>query len=110
MKIDEYQKAAHSTSLNTDIHGDKVIYSVISFANEAGEVTGKFKKLFRDKNSEYDNEFKEVIVKELGDAFWYLAEICTQLDISLDHVASTNLAKLSKRQAKNKIKGDGDDR
>ena len=110
MRMHEYQEDAHSTSLNTDIRGDTVLYPVLGLANEAGEVAGKFKKLFRDKNGEYDEEFKEAITKELGDVFWYLAEVCTQLDIELEIVAYWNLVKLGKRQAEDKIKGDGDDR
>jgi len=110
MQIDLYQVDAHSTSLNTEIHGDKVLYPALGLTNEAGEVAGKLKKLFRDKGGEYSDEFKEVIIKELGDVLWYVAEVCTQLDISLDHVAYKNLVKLGKRKEEGKIQGDGDDR
>ena len=39
---------------------------------------------------------------------WYLAQICTELDLSLEEVAEANLAKLFSRQARGQIRGDGD--
>ena len=108
--FDKYQEIAHSTSLNTSINGNEVIYPVLGLADEAGEVVGKFKKLYRDKNGVIDEEFKKVIIKELGDCAWYVAEICTKMNIKLSVVASENLKKLLDRKERNKLRGSGDER
>ena len=108
--FEEYQQIAHTTSLNTSVSGNKVIYPVLGLADEAGEVVGKFKKLFRDKNGVIDEEFKKVVSKETGDVLWYCAEICTQLGISLKDVADENISKLLSRKERNKLQGSGDER
>jgi len=48
--------------------------------------------------------------KELGDVLWYLSAIASDLDISLEDVARTNLKKLESRLIRNKIRGTGDNR
>jgi len=73
-------------------------------------VAGKIKKVFRDKDGLIGGAEREALKAELGDMLWYLAQICTELDISLEEVAEANLAKLLDRQARGKIKGDGDNR
>ena len=78
--------------------------------NEAGEVAGKVKKIFRDKNGIISNEDKIAIQGELGDVLWYLTQICTDLDISLQEVAEKNLQKLDKRLKAGTLKGEGDNR
>jgi len=110
MDFREYQELAHSTSLNTEINGDKLVYPILGLANEAGEVAGKLKKLFRDKNGVVDDEFKKMISSELGDVLWYLSETAIQLDIDLSTIATINIDKLFKRKEEGKIKGSGDNR
>jgi hypoxanthine phosphoribosyltransferase/NTP pyrophosphatase (non-canonical NTP hydrolase) len=110
LAFEEYQKHAHSTSLNTEIHGDKVLYPIIALPGEAGEVCGKLKKLYRDSNGVYDDDFKAAIEKELGCVQWYISEIATQLGMSLNDIAISNLDKLASRKERGTIKGDGDDR
>ena len=58
----------------------------------------------------FDDESKLAIKKELGDVLWYLSNLCTEFNFSLDEVASKNLEKLKLRAAKGKISGSGDDR
>ena len=110
MTFQEYQDAAHITSMNTDIVGNKALYPAIGLSDEAGEVLGKFKKLYRDKGGEMDEEFSEAVFKEISDVLWYVAELCTQLGFSLDDVAQYNIGKLADRQARGVIGGSGDDR
>ena len=77
---------------------------------EAGEVAEKVKKVIRDKNGIFDNESKLGIKKELGDVLWYISNLCTELNFSLEDVATQNLEKLKLRAAKGLISGSGDDR
>ena len=109
MNFNEYQTRSRVTAKYPAI-GHAVIYPTLGLVNEAGEVAGKIKKVFRDKNGEISPETRDALKAELGDVLWYLAQTCTELDISLDEVAESNLTKLLDRQARGKIPGDGDNR
>ena len=56
------------------------------------------------------DELKEIVEDELGDVLWYIANLATDLGLSLDNLAAKNLAKLHDRQNRNVLQGDGDDR
>jgi NTP pyrophosphatase (non-canonical NTP hydrolase) len=109
MNFSDYQTKSRATAQYPSI-GHPVVYPVLGLTNEAGEVAGKIKKVFRDKGGEINAETRVALESELGDVLWYLAQVCTELGISLDDVAEHNLAKLFDRQARGKIKGDGDNR
>ena len=93
------------------IHTDHaLVYPTLGLANEAGEVAGKVKKLFRDKGGNISDADREALKGELGDVLWYLAQIATELDLTLEEIAAANLTKLFDRLERGKIKGDGDTR
>ena len=52
-----------------------MIYPALGLVNEAGEVAGKIKKVFRDKGGEINAETREALKAELGDVLWYLAQV-----------------------------------
>ncbi|MDN5327571.1 MAG: hypothetical protein PWP03_209 [Candidatus Woesearchaeota archaeon] len=110
MDFDEYQKKALETDLRTSINGNYLIYPLLGLSDEVGEVMGKFKKLYRDRDGKLDDEYKNEIVKELGDVLWYLAVLCDRLNVKLSEVAIKNIEKLSSRNSRGKIKGNGDNR
>jgi NTP pyrophosphatase (non-canonical NTP hydrolase) len=85
-------------------------YPAMALAEEAGEVAGKYAKAIRDCNGRIDAERREAIKKELGDVLWFVAELSTQLDFTLEEVMAANIEKLTSRKARGVIKGDGDDR
>jgi NTP pyrophosphatase (non-canonical NTP hydrolase) len=109
MNFNDYQTKSRATAKYPAI-GHAVIYPTLGLVNEAGEVAGKIKKVFRDKDGQITPEIREALKAELGDVLWYLAQTCTELELSLDEVAETNLTKLLDRQARGKIQGDGDNR
>lgn len=93
------------------IHTDHaIVYPTLGLANEAGEVAGKVKKIFRDRNGVISDADREALKGELGDVLWYLAQICTELDLTLEEVAEANLQKLFSRLERGVIGGDGDKR
>ena len=110
MEFNEYQQLAHHNSLETEIGGSTIAYAVMGLLEESGEVAGKIKKLYRDKQGITDPEFKEALVKEMGDVLWYLAGVAKELGISLGSVARENILKLQGRRERGTIHGDGDDR
>lgn len=105
--LDEYQLLSRRTwnLVKTD---HPIVYPTLGLANEAGELAGKIKKIFRDKNGVISEEDRQALKYELGDVLWYLAQIATELDLSLNDVASANLTKLFDRLDRGKIKGEGD--
>lgn len=107
--LDDYQKHSRKTwyLIKTD---HPIVYPTLGLANEAGEVAGKVKKIFRDHNGEIGDADREALKQELGDVLWYLAQICTELDLSLSEVASANLTKLFSRRDRGTLFGDGDNR
>ena len=51
---------------------------------------------------------REALKYELGDVLWYMAQIATELGLSLDDVAQANIEKLTSRLERNQIQGEGD--
>ena len=86
------------------------VYPALGLCGEAGEVAEKIKKLIRDKGGVLTDDNKKEIAKEVGDVLWYCSNILQDIGISLEACAYTNLAKLESRQARNLIKGEGDNR
>jgi len=109
MNFTDYQTKARATA-KYPVIGHAVIYPTLGLTNEAGEVAGKIKKIFRDKDGVIGETEREALKAELGDVLWYISQVCTELDISLAEVAEANIAKLLDRQARGVIKGDGDTR
>ena len=109
MDFNEYQTKSRLTAQFPTI-GHSVIYPTLGLVNEAGEVAGKIKKVFRDKGGDINDETKSALKAGLGDVLWYLAQVATELDINLNEIAEYNIDKLMDRLERGKIKGDGDNR
>ncbi len=109
MDFKEYQEKSRKTAIYPKI-GENYVYPALGLGDEAGEVLGKIKKIFRDKNGILDNETREEIKKELGDVLWYLTQLSTELEISLDDIAQANIEKLYSRLERGTLQGNGDNR
>lgn len=109
MNFNEYQTKSRKTAGYPAI-GHSVIYPTLGLVNEAGEVAGKIKKVFRDKDGQISEETREALKAELGDVLWYLAQVATELDVSLNEIAEHNIAKLYDRLERGKIRGEGNTR
>ncbi len=109
LTFSEYQKESRKTAVYPNA-GNNFIYPTLGLAGEAGEVAEKIKKVIRDKNGVIDEETKEKIAKELGDVLWYVAQLCTELGLSMEEVARKNLEKLFSRKERGVLHGEGDER
>ncbi|MBI2035092.1 MAG: nucleoside triphosphate pyrophosphohydrolase family protein [Candidatus Liptonbacteria bacterium] len=109
MTFDEYQKLTKETAIYPAI-GHGMVYPTMGLVNEAGEVAGKVKKIFRDHGGILSDTHKEDISKELGDVLWYVSQVAAEINVSLSEIASENIKKLQSRKKRGALKGDGDNR
>ena len=93
----EYQKLSRRTAVYPNI-GNNLYYPALGLAGETGEVMNKIKKIMRDKLDIKDNNLKEMIESELGDILWYISNLATELNLSLDDIARKNLEKFMDRK------------
>ena len=96
MNFTDYQTKSRNTAKYPAI-GHQVIYPTLGLVNEAGEVAGKIKKVFRDKDGKISDETREALKAELGDVLWYISACADELGLTLTDVAEFNVAKLAKR-------------
>ena len=108
-KYGSYQEQSRKTYSDIETN-DPIVYPTLGLVNEAGEFAGKIKKIFRDKNGDFSDEDKYALKSELGDVLWYLTQIATNLDFTLEEIAEANLDKLFDRLERGKIQGEGDNR
>lgn len=106
--LEQYEKFCESTAVYPkDI---EIFYLTLGLSGEAGELSNKVKKVYRDKEGIFNNETKEELLSELGDVLWYLTRLSNALGYSLENVIGDNVNKLSNRKKKGTLKGSGDNR
>jgi NTP pyrophosphatase (non-canonical NTP hydrolase) len=86
------------------------VYCGLGLADESGEVAGKIKKVLRDHGGKVSPEIREALKQELGDVLWYLTQIATSLNYTLEEIAEANIRKLADRLERGVIGGSGDNR
>jgi NTP pyrophosphatase (non-canonical NTP hydrolase) len=106
--FDVYQEAAHSLAVYPEDAG--ISYTALGLAGEAGEVADHAKKVIRDDDGIVTPVRRAAMLKELGDALWYVAETATCLGANLSQIAADNMEKLFGRKRRGVLKGDGDNR
>ena len=109
MNFSKYQEKSRKTAKYPNA-GKNWVYPMLGLCGETGEVAEKMKKVLRDCGGEIDELKKEEIKKELGDVLWYVTQLATELNLSLDEIANGNIEKLYSRMERNKLNGNGDDR
>lgn len=109
MTFNEYQLKAKETAIFPD-EENRFIYATLAMMGEAGEVSEKIKKIWRDKGKVVSDQDREEIKKELGDVLWYMSQLAAELKIDFDDVATSNIDKLQSRLQRNVLHGAGDNR
>ena len=123
MKLNEYQQKAMTFAKFSSLD-----YPFAGLAEEAGEVLGKLAKAQRkwemcqesvleniqhgdeEFMSERESQLYLDMKKELGDCLWMLSACASNLNMSLEDVAKSNIDKLSDRDERGVICGEGDNR
>jgi NTP pyrophosphatase (non-canonical NTP hydrolase) len=108
MELSDYQRLSRRTAAYP--REAAITYPALGLAGEAGEVAEHAKRILRDDDAKLTSERRQAMGAELGDVLWYLAQIATELDLSLDEIAQANLDKLLSRQRRGVLQGAGDNR
>ena len=85
---------------------ERLVENTLGLVGEAGEVSEKVKKLFRDKSKFSDEE----VLKELGDVLFYVTALSNIFGGNLKAVMEMNMTKLDDREQRSKLKGSEDNR
>jgi len=108
MQFDDYMAITRETAVYPKEIA--MAYLGLGLTGEAGEVANKVKKIYRDKNGNFDDVTNQSVAGELGDVLWYLARLADEMGLSLNDLADANVVKLRDRKARNVIAGSGDNR
>ena len=124
--LEDYQKFVGTTAIFPDegvVDADlaAMLYLGSKLAEEAGEVSGKIGKAYRDSCYVNDDgvitlkpidklELRKALIKELGDAQWYITMIAKRFGITLEQIMKENEQKLTDRNRRGVIGGSGDNR
>lgn len=109
MDIEEYRNKIREFAIYPDAQTgnlNELMYLALGLIDEAGEVAGKIKKVYRDET----HVPYEELAKELGDVAWYWARMCEAIAYWPSDVLSMNYNKLKDRQERNVLSGSGDNR
>ena len=100
MQLNEYQALAQQTS-NTELALDKLVNGLLGLFGEGGECADIVKKyMFQEHELDKDH-----IQEELGDVMWYVAEVAAGLGVTLETIATENIAKLERRYPNHRFEG-----
>ena len=110
MNLNDYQRQSRKFAIYQKKDANNFIYPLLGLLGESGEIAEKMKRVLREDKDPMEKITREEIIKELGDVLWYIAQLSTELQVSLEEVAKINLIKLSSRKKRNKLKGEGDNR
>lgn len=109
MNFEEYQKKSKETAIYPDV-GNNIAYPTLGLSGEAGEISNKVKKIFRDDGGVISDVHREDLTKELGDVLWYVAQLASELNLDLEEIAEKNIERLFSRKERGVLAGSGDNR
>ncbi len=96
MDFDDYQTEAWAYDQQREgDQGRALTIALLGLGGEVGTLQTNQKKLVRDGPVHLDRH--ALVVEDLGDILWYIADTATWLGVGLDEVARANLSKIAAR-------------
>lgn len=89
----DYQTKARSTAIYPR-QGRNSLYPTLGLIGEIGEITNKISKVIRDDNDQITEQRRQEIGDEIGDALWYIANLCYELSIFFTDSTEFNMNQL----------------
>jgi len=106
--FDNYQRESQQTAIYPH-QGRNLLYPVLGLLSEAGEIADRMKRVIRDEGGDVSATRRSELKAELGDVLWYLSQVATELELSLQEIAEGNLLKLAERQQRGTLRHHGAD-
>lgn len=94
--LDEVINPAWNFAGRCDTHKDEVMNAVLGLGGEAGEVVDQVKKMYFHTQKP-DPFYREKLVSELGDSFFYHIKFMELMGITLEECLIENKRKLESR-------------
>jgi NTP pyrophosphatase (non-canonical NTP hydrolase) len=95
VELDDYQEQALATDQRPGRSDDEFAFPLLGLASEVGSLVNNYKKRIRDGDAHA--MFADRTAEDLGDVLWYVANLATRLNLSLDTVAAANLRRIHER-------------
>lgn len=95
MNLKEYQELCKKTAKKFDTDEKEILTWGLGITGEAGDVASCIKKTFA-----HNNDQREGIKENLGDALWYAAMICNFFNWDFNEILEKNIEKLKERYPK----------
>lgn len=105
---DDFQAITKLTDLYPMAPAPPLLLYAAGLSGEAGEVSNKVKKVYRDHNGVVDDNMRLALMEELGDSLWYCARLAAELGYTLTEVMQANNHKLQQRAVRQTLRGNGD--
>lgn len=110
MTLEEYQAFTKTTAIYPTGGIAGMDYLILGMAAEAGEVAGKYAKYKRGDYFDNAAKLHEDMDKEIGDILWFISQYCNETETTIGVLMEMNMEKLTSRQERGVLQGDGDNR
>lgn len=105
MELNKYQESLNNLNPVIDkAEKIRLLYYALGVCGEAGEVAEEIKKCVRDDDGRVSFKRKEDIILEVGDVFYYLAQLAKTLNLTFEEIAEASLEKFEKKAWKQQQK------
>lgn len=103
------------TPIRPDDESEEIFRDAILLGKKASKRAKHIRKRYYELTTENREAFDMFFVcegasKEVGDCLWMLAQLCTNLGWSMGDIMNDNICKLTDRQQRGVIVGEGDNR
>ena len=95
MDFNQFQSIANKTDQRESNEGIESLIPLLGLIGEIGSVASEYKKRIRDGKDYKDYKIK--LSEEIGDVLWYLATICSDMEIKMHDAAMNNIKKTKER-------------
>lgn len=93
INLQKYQESARTTAIYPNI-GNNPLYPMLGLIGETGELSEKLKKIIRDNGGKVTVDKLQMIIGEMGDVMWYIANLCCEFGIVLGDIDDDNIFRI----------------
>lgn len=87
----DYQETTKKTAMYPKTKPYGVMYVSMGLMGEAGELIEKYRSILHNNNI-LTEEVQNSLKSEIGDVFWYISQICNELNLNLFSIVTLNIS------------------